>query len=52
MGMKTVKLKDEVYVELLKFKSELTIQRGRTCSFSEAVKLLLDRYRGGQHTLR
>jgi predicted CopG family antitoxin len=43
MSMKTVKLKDEVYVELLKFKSELTIQRGRSCSFSEAIRLLLDK---------
>ena len=48
VGMRSVKLDDEVYARLLKLRAELTIMEMRPLTFSDVVKLLLDAWEAGR----
>ena len=48
--MKSIKIEDSVYVELLKLKASLTAKNGKTRTFSEAIKELIDSYKAKHQT--
>jgi predicted CopG family antitoxin len=43
--MKSIKISDGTYVELLKLKASLTAQNGKTRTFDEAIGMLLNSYK-------
>ncbi|MCS7124701.1 MAG: hypothetical protein NZ932_04720 [Candidatus Bathyarchaeota archaeon] len=43
--MKSIKIEDDVYIELLKLKASLTAKNGKARTFSQVVKELLESYK-------
>lgn len=46
--MKSIKIEDDVYVELLKLKASLTAKNGKTRTFTQAIKELIEFYKKHQ----
>ncbi|MEM3706006.1 MAG: hypothetical protein QXX59_08885 [Candidatus Bathyarchaeia archaeon] len=46
--MKSIKIEDDVYVELLKLKASLTAKNGKTRTFTQAINELIEFYKKHQ----
>ncbi|MEM0008043.1 MAG: hypothetical protein QXR89_07265 [Candidatus Bathyarchaeia archaeon] len=46
--MKSIKVEDDIYVELLKLKASLTAKDGKTRTFTQAIKELIEHYKKHQ----